>query len=150
MQDENDKASKTAHPKLYCDKTRKVDLVWVLQDNSQVQQALELLESLKIIAVSKVNINLLTRCLMLTMSWTFLMVWIFYPEPGFKPQFKDPKKENKVQENESSEEKTWFEHHVTPDEFGHVKRCQSFHSMSFASNRGIGANHTEAAKDMKV
>lgn len=55
VQDENDKANKTAGPELYCDKTRKVDLVWVLDDNSQVNQALEFLESLKNMAVSKVT-----------------------------------------------------------------------------------------------
>ncbi|KAJ0123533.1 hypothetical protein J7T55_011998 [Diaporthe amygdali] len=38
-QDEEDKANSTAQPELYCDKTRKVDIVWKLEHNSQVQEA---------------------------------------------------------------------------------------------------------------
>lgn len=59
------------------------------------------------------------------------MVWIFYPESGFEPQFKNSKEqeseeeENEKEENEEEEkrekeeedDKGWFEHHVTPKEY---------------------------------
>lgn len=112
--DEEDK-TQGLRSKLHCDKTRKVDLVWKLQDNAQVEWASPYFTALseiefvtaderkkKLARVSKLESAVITY--LLTCWQSLLMVWVLYPDE-FEPGVHVPR------------EKAWIECQTSAEQY---------------------------------